>query len=143
MTESQRRVLERLHCPIGLMRVCASCYAASPLSLRNLVEMRARAARAPEKITIDKSGANTAAIAGVRADSGADIEMLPSKHPLQATCRSSNSLRLRLYEACRQAGSGASMPTSLPRWRASPGWAGHDTPRKSEQQARLRLFHPR
>jgi transposase-like protein len=34
----------------------------------------------PEKITIDKSGANTAAIAGVRADSGADIEMRQSKY---------------------------------------------------------------
>jgi transposase-like protein len=29
----------------------------------------------PEKITIDKSGANTAAIVGLCADSGADIEM--------------------------------------------------------------------
>ena len=33
-----------------------------------------------EKITIDKSGVNTAAIAGVGADSGADIEMQQSKH---------------------------------------------------------------
>ena len=34
----------------------------------------------PEKITIDKSGANTAAIVGVRADLGADIEMRQSKY---------------------------------------------------------------
>ena len=34
----------------------------------------------PEKITIDKSGANTAAIEGIRADSGADIEMRQSKY---------------------------------------------------------------
>ena len=34
----------------------------------------------PEKITIDKSGANTAAIEGIRADSGADIEMRRSKY---------------------------------------------------------------
>ena len=34
----------------------------------------------PEKITIDKSGANTAAIQGMRADSGADIEMRQSKY---------------------------------------------------------------
>jgi len=34
----------------------------------------------PEKITIDKSGANTAAIQGIRADSGADIEMRQSKY---------------------------------------------------------------
>ena len=33
----------------------------------------------PEKITIDKSGVNTAAIDGMRADSGADIELRQSK----------------------------------------------------------------
>ena len=33
----------------------------------------------PEKITIDESGANTAAIEGIRADSGAEIEMCQSK----------------------------------------------------------------
>ena len=34
----------------------------------------------PDKITIDKSGANTAAITGIRADSGADIELRQSKY---------------------------------------------------------------
>ncbi len=34
----------------------------------------------PEKITIDKSGANTAAIEGMRADCGADIELRQSKY---------------------------------------------------------------
>ena len=34
----------------------------------------------PEKITIDKSGANTAAIVRMRADSGADIEIRQSKY---------------------------------------------------------------
>ena len=34
----------------------------------------------PQKITIDKSGANTAAIAGLRADSGAEIELRQSKY---------------------------------------------------------------
>lgn len=34
----------------------------------------------PEKITIAKSGANTAAIQSIRADSGADIEMRQSKY---------------------------------------------------------------
>ena len=34
----------------------------------------------PEQITIDKSGANTAAIQSIRADSGADIEMRQSKY---------------------------------------------------------------
>ena len=34
----------------------------------------------PEKITIDKSGASTAAIEGMRADSGADIELRQSKY---------------------------------------------------------------
>lgn len=34
----------------------------------------------PGKITIDKSGANTAAIQSVKADSGADIEMRQIKY---------------------------------------------------------------
>jgi len=34
----------------------------------------------PEKITIDKSGANTAAVEGMRADCGADIELRQSKY---------------------------------------------------------------
>ena len=34
----------------------------------------------PEKITIDKSGATTAAIEGIRADSGADIELCQVKY---------------------------------------------------------------
>jgi putative transposase len=34
----------------------------------------------PEKITIDKSGANTAAIESIRADSGADTEMRQSRY---------------------------------------------------------------
>ena len=34
----------------------------------------------PQKITIDKSGANTAAIEGIRADSGADIKMRQIKY---------------------------------------------------------------
>lgn len=34
----------------------------------------------PEKVTIDKSGANTAAIEGIRADSGIDIELRQSKY---------------------------------------------------------------
>jgi len=34
----------------------------------------------PEKITIDRSGANTAAIQSIQADSGADIEMRQSKY---------------------------------------------------------------
>jgi len=35
---------------------------------------------APEKITIDKSGANTAAIQSIQADSGADIELRQIKY---------------------------------------------------------------
>jgi putative transposase len=34
----------------------------------------------PEKITIDKSGANTAAVRGIIADSGAPIELRQSKY---------------------------------------------------------------
>ena len=35
----------------------------------------------PEKITLDKSGANTAAIVSMQADSGLPIEMRQSKYP--------------------------------------------------------------
>ena len=35
----------------------------------------------PEKITIDKSGANAAAITSIQADSGLPIEMRKSKYP--------------------------------------------------------------
>jgi putative transposase len=34
----------------------------------------------PEKITIDKSGANTAAVESIQADSGADVELRQSKY---------------------------------------------------------------
>ena len=165
MSHALRKVLKRLHYPIGVMLVSVLWYAAYPLSLRNLEEMMAErgvvvdhttvhrwsvkmmpvlalvlrqrkrpvglswrmdetyvkvggqwkylyravhkaeqtidfllrahrdcaAARRfferainlhglPEKITIDKSGANTAAIEGIRADSGAEIEMCQSKY---------------------------------------------------------------
>ena len=55
-------------------------------ALRDLAAARAFFERAidahgvPETITIDKSGANTAAIEGLRADSGADIELRQSKY---------------------------------------------------------------
>ena len=160
-----RRVVKRLHFPLEIMFVCVRCYAAYPLSLRNLEEMMAErgvfvdhatvhrwalkilpvlvevfrgrklrvgsswrmdetyilvggqwkylyravdkvgqtidflltarrdlaAARrffaraidlhdVPEKITIDKSGANTAAVRGIIVDSGAPIELRQSKY---------------------------------------------------------------
>ena len=159
MNEAPRTILKRLHYPIEVMLVCVRWYAAYPLSLRQIEEMRAErgggrrsrhdssvvdqdaagarsgvwsaqaasgielatgrnllkvngewkylyravdstghtidfllrahrklaAARrffdraidrhgVAEKITIDKSGANTAAIVGMRADSGAEID---------------------------------------------------------------------
>jgi putative transposase len=40
----------------------------------------ARRTREAEKSTVDKSGANTAAIESIRADSGADIELRQSKY---------------------------------------------------------------
>ena len=36
-----RRVIKRLHFPLEVMLVCVRCYAAYPLSLRNLEEMMA------------------------------------------------------------------------------------------------------
>jgi transposase-like protein len=51
-------------------------YAAARCFFERAIELHG----VPEKITIDKSGANTAAIEGIRADSGADIELRQSKY---------------------------------------------------------------
>ena len=58
-----------------LLRAHRDCAAA-----RRFLERAIELHGVPEKITIDKSGANTAAIEGVRVDSGADIELRQSKY---------------------------------------------------------------
>ena len=58
-----------------LLRAHRDCAAA-----RRFFERAIELHGVPEKITIDKSGANTAAIEGMRADSGADIELRQSKY---------------------------------------------------------------
>ena len=100
MSDALRKVLKRLHPSVRLMLVCKRWYAASPLSRRKRpvgLSWRMDATylkvggqskylcRAvdkvgqtidlhglPEKITLDESSANTAAIESIRADSGAD-----------------------------------------------------------------------
>jgi putative transposase len=51
-------------------------YAAARLFPERAIELHG----VPEKITIDRSGANTAAIESIRADSGAEIELRRSKY---------------------------------------------------------------
>ena len=51
-------------------------YAAARCFFERAIELHG----VPEKITIDKSGANTAAIKSIQTDSGADIEMRQSKY---------------------------------------------------------------
>lgn len=58
-----------------LLRAKRDCAAA-----RRFLERAIDLHGVPEKITIDKSGANTAAIQSVKADSGADIEMRQIKY---------------------------------------------------------------
>ena len=58
-----------------LLRAHRDCAAA-----RRFFERAADLHGVPDKITIDKSGANTAAIVSMRADSGADIEMRQCKY---------------------------------------------------------------
>lgn len=58
-----------------LLRAHRDCAAA-----RRFFERAMELHGVPDKITIDKSGANTAAIVSMRADSGADIEMRQSKY---------------------------------------------------------------
>jgi putative transposase len=99
-----RKVLKRLHYPLEVMLVRARWYAAYPLSFRHLEEMMQSAAsflltskrdlaaarryleRAinlhglPEKITIGKSGSNTAAIRSFNVDACVNVELRQSKH---------------------------------------------------------------
>ena len=79
MIQALRKVLKRMHYPLEVMLVCVRWYAAYPLSLRHIEEMMQERG-VPEKITIDKSGTNTAAIEGIRADSAADIGLRQSKY---------------------------------------------------------------
>ena len=58
-----------------LLRAKRDCAAA-----RRFLERAIGLHGVPEKITIDKSGANTAAVQSVNADSGADIELRQSKY---------------------------------------------------------------
>ena len=51
-------------------------YAAARCFFERAIELRG----VPEKITIDKSGANSAAIESIQRDSGADIELRQSKY---------------------------------------------------------------
>ena len=84
MISELRKVLKRLRYPLEVMLVCTRWYAAYPLSFRHLEEMIAKRAidlhGLPEKITIDKSGANTAVIKSVNGDAGLDIELQQSKY---------------------------------------------------------------
>ena len=99
-----RKVLKRLHYPLEVMLLCVRWHAAYPLSFRQIVDRegqaidflltakRALAAarrffeRAigqhdlPDSITIDKSGANTAAIVSIINSTGAEIRMRQSKY---------------------------------------------------------------
>ena len=58
-----------------LLRAKRDCAAA-----RHFLERAIDLHGVPEKITIDKSGANTAAILSIQADSGADIEMRQNRY---------------------------------------------------------------
>ena len=73
MIEALRKVIKRMHYPL---EVAHRDYAAARRFFERAIELHG----VPEKITIDKSGANTAAIEAMRADSGADIELRQSKY---------------------------------------------------------------
>jgi putative transposase len=79
-----RDVLKRLHYPLGVMRICVRWYVAYPLSLRRIEEMMQERAinlhDVPQKITINKSGANTAAIESAKRDVCVEIVMRQSKY---------------------------------------------------------------
>ena len=70
------RAVDRAGATIDFVLRAHRDYAAARRFLERAIDLHG----VPEKITIDKSGANTAAIEGVRADSGADIELRQSKY---------------------------------------------------------------
>ncbi len=86
-----RKVLKRPHYPLEVMLTCVRWYVAYPLSLRHVEEMMQERGvfvdhstvhrwainlhDVPEKIAIDKSGANTAAIESVKAGACVGILM--------------------------------------------------------------------
>ena len=93
------RVIVRTHYPLEVMLVCVRWHAAYPSRFQQIEAMdfllRAKRDHAvarrfleraidlhgvPEKITIDKSGANTIAIVSVQADSGLSTEMRQSRY---------------------------------------------------------------
>jgi transposase-like protein len=73
------KVLIRFHYPLEVMLTSVRWYVTYPLSLRNIEEMMQESAVSqhdvPEKIAIDKSGANMAAIESVKAEARVDILM--------------------------------------------------------------------
>ena len=56
MSETLRRVFERLHYPIEVILVCVRWYVAYPLSLRDLEEMMAERGVAVDHSTIHRWG---------------------------------------------------------------------------------------
>ena len=70
------RAVDRAGATIDFLLCARRDYAAARRFLERAIDLHG----VPEKITIDKSGANTAAIEGMRADSGADIGLRQSKY---------------------------------------------------------------
>ena len=70
------RAVDRKGATIDFVLRAHRDYAAARRFFERAIELHG----VPETITIDKSGANTAAIEGMRADSGADIELRQSKY---------------------------------------------------------------
>ena len=63
---------------VAVTRLCQSRdYAAARRCFERAIDLHGL----PEKTTLDKSDANTASIEGIRADSGAEIEMRQSTYP--------------------------------------------------------------
>src|SRR5450432_1656381 len=70
------RVVDRAGATIDFLLRAHRDYAAARRFFERAIELHG----VPEAITIDTSGANTAAIEGIRADSGADIGLRQSKY---------------------------------------------------------------
>jgi transposase-like protein len=67
------RVLKRLHFPLDVVLTCVCWYVACPLSLWHPDGV-------PEKVTIDKSDANLAALEAINADRETPIKIRQSKY---------------------------------------------------------------
>ena len=103
------RAVDRAGATIDFLLRAHRDYAAARQFFERAIELHG----VPEKISIDKSGANTAAIEGMRADSGADIELRQSKYLNNIVEQDHRAIK-RIVRPCSGSSLFAARASSLP-----------------------------